>query len=172
MKLKSAGLIILFLMASLLLPNSSVQAAQEGSRPRGIIYMAAEVGCYSATYISSRSISMVAPKKVYPVPCTQYHHYEVFWTGKFKTRPGNLIPNSKESANFCLGESKKLKYYERDSRSYNHESGDNIGIGNWLADKGPEAARFPKRLVCYVGLTTNEFRTFKQVDQPLIRGSA
>ena len=172
MKLKSTGLIFLSLMATLLLQKSPVQAAQEVNRPRAIIYLAAEIGCYSATYISSRSISMLPPKKVYPVACTRYHHYEVFWSGKFKTRPGNPIPNGTESVNFCLKESNKLKYYGRNSSSYNHESGENIGVGTWLPDKGPEAARFPKRLVCYIGLiTTERSGTFKQVDQPLIRGS-
>ena len=36
-------------------------------RPRAVLYIAAEPGCYSATYISARTIPAKAPKKLYPV---------------------------------------------------------------------------------------------------------
>lgn len=139
-------------------------------RPMGIIYMSAEPGCYTPNLTGSKTISMAPPKKIYRVDCNSKHHYEVFWSGSYKTRPGNPIPNSKESANYCLKKSNELKYFSRNSSDYNFGPNETIGVGNWLADKGPEAARFPKRLVCYVGLSTTDFRSFKEVQLPLIRG--
>lgn len=139
-------------------------------RPKAIIYISAPPGCYSATFISSDTIPTAAPKKVYRVDCSAPHHYEVFWSGKFKTRSGNLIPNSRESSNFCLEESKKLRFFPRSSKSYNFEPDDETVIGNWLADRGPEASRFPQRLVCYASVVRASIRVFKETDQPLIRG--
>lgn len=139
-------------------------------RPEAILYIAAERGCYSATYISSKTVPMTAPKKLFPVSCFEKHHYEVFWSGQVETQPGNPIPSSKPASNFCVEKSKKLVILARGSNSYNFGLLETTGTGNWLADKGPEAKRYPKRLVCYMGLSTNEFRYFKEMSQPLIKG--
>ncbi len=147
--------------------TQAIWAVEE--RPKSILYITAKPGCYSAAFISLKTTSMAAPKRIFQVNCFTYHHYEVFWSGIFKTRPGNPIPNSKDSASFCLQKSNSLTYSLRTSISYNYGPNETIGIGNWLADKGPEATRFPKRLVCYVGLSTDEFRIFKEVNKPMIR---
>lgn len=139
-------------------------------RPKSILYIAAEPGCYSATFISSKSVPMKAPKKLYPVSCYSNHHFEVFWSGQIATRPGNPIPQSKESANICVAKSKELKYYGRNANSYNFGPNETTGTGNWLPDKGPEAKRYPKRVVCYMGLSTNDFRFFKEMSEPMIKG--
>jgi hypothetical protein len=139
-------------------------------RPEAILYIAAERGCYSATYISSKTVPMKAPKKLFPVSCFEKHHFEVFWSGQVATQPGNPIPASKPASNFCVEKSKELVILGRGSNSYNFGLLETTGTGNWLADKGPEAKRYPKRLVCYMGLSTNEFRYFKEMSQPLIKG--
>jgi hypothetical protein len=169
---RTHGPSVLFIVACASIVNSFMltNGWSIEERPMGVIYISAEPGCYTPNLVGSKTISMAPPKKVYRVDCSSKHHYEVFWSGKFKTRSGNPIPNSKESASYCLKKSNELKYYSRDSSAYNFGPNETIGVGNWLADKGPEAARFPKRLVCYVGLSTNEFRTFKEVQLPLIRG--
>ncbi len=139
-------------------------------RPRAVLYIAAEPGCYSATYISARTIPAKAPKKLYPVSCSEKHHYEVYWAGKMETRPGNPIPASKASLNHCLEKGKSLVILGRGPSSYNFSADEMTGTGNWLADKGPEAKRYPKRVVCYIGLSTKDFRYFKEMSQPLIKG--
>jgi len=139
-------------------------------RPRAVLYIAAEPGCYSATYISARMIPAKAPKKLYPVSCSEKHHYEVYWAGKMKTRPGNPIPASKASLNLCMEKGKSLVILGRGSSSYNFSADEMTGTGNWLADKGPEAKRYPKRVVCYMGLSNQTFRYFKEMSQPLIKG--
>ena len=113
---------------------------------------------------------MKAPKKLFPVSCFEKHHFEVFWSGQVATQPGNPIPASKPASNFCVEKSKELVILGRGSNSYNFGLLETTGTGNWLADKGPEAKRYPKRLVCYMGLSTNEFRYFKEMSQPLIKG--
>ena len=147
--------------------SSAASAVEE--RPRAILYIAAEPGCYSATYISAPTIPMKAPKKLYPVSCFEKHHYEVYWSGRIKTQPGNPIPASKASLNHCLDKGKELAILGRGPNSYNFGPNETTGTGNWLADKGPEAKRFPKRVVCYIGLTTTEFRYFKEMSQPLLK---
>ncbi len=139
-------------------------------RPRAVLYIAAEPGCYSATYISARTIPAKAPKKLYPVSCSEKHHYEVYWAGKMKTQPGNPIPASKASLNHCLEKEKNLVILGRGANAYNFSPDEMTGTGNWLADKGPEAKRYPKRVVCYIGLSTKDFRYFKEMSQPLIKG--
>lgn len=172
MNKRVSTLIVISIMCgstSLFSATSVDQVSAEEIRPRSIIYVSAEPGCYSRTYVSSKTISMSPPKRIFKVDCSSMHHYEVFWAGKFKTRPGNPIPDTKESAKYCLQKSDELKYFPRNSNSYNSGPNENIGVGYWLADKGPEATRFPKRLICYVGLATREFRVFKEVNFPLIK---
>ena len=158
-------LIISFLV---IVPLNPAKAVSE--RPRAILYIAAEPGCYSATYISSKTVPMKAPKKLYPVSCFSKHHFEVFWSGQVETQPGNPIPTSRSSANFCVEKSKTQTVLGRGPNSYNFGIDETTGTGNWLADRGPEAKRYPKRLVCYIGLSTKEFRYFKEMSQPLLKG--
>jgi hypothetical protein len=168
--IRGQNVLLMIVFASIMnsiLPANSWSVEE---RPIGIIYISAEPGCYTPNLIGAKSISMSPPKKIYRVDCNSNHHYEVFWSGQYKTRAGNPIPNSRESAAYCLKKSNELKYYSRGSNAYNFGPNETIGVGNWLADKGPEAARYPKRLVCYVGLSTNEFRIFKEVQLPLIKG--
>lgn len=159
-----------FLTVAIALLSQSSSSWGIEKRPEAILYIAAEPGCYSATYISSKSIPMKAPKKLYPVSCFEKHHYEVFWSGQVATQRGNPIPASKASANFCVEKSKDLVILGRGPSSYNFGPQETTGTGNWLADKGPEAKRYPKRLVCYMGLSTNEFRYFKEMSEPLLKG--
>ncbi len=150
--------------------NISVQNVNAQVRPEGILYIAAETGCYSATYKSQLSVPMTAPKKIYPVSCSTKHHFEVFWSGQIATRLGNPIPSGKESLNFCAEKQKELRFNGRSETSYNFGPDERAGIGNWLPDRGPEAKRFPKRVVCYMGLSTIQFTFFKQIAEPLIKG--
>jgi hypothetical protein len=159
----------ILMAACILMSNTSVAIGLE-TRPQAILYIAAEPGCYSATYVTSTTVPMKAPKKLYPVSCYSKHHFEVFWAGQVETQPGNPIPTSKTSAKFCVEKGDKLTVLGRGPTSYNYGLYETTGTGNWLADKGPEAKRYPKRLVCYIGLSTNEFRYFKEISQPLIKG--
>jgi hypothetical protein len=152
-------------ISSQVFPASSLE-----DRPRSVLYISADPGCYSATFASSSTVPIRTPKKLYPVSCFEKHHFEVFWSGQTATQPGNPIPESTASLKFCSDRSKKVKVLGRNSNSYNYGPNEMTGTGIWLPDKGPEAKRYPKRLVCYVGLSTNEFRYFKEISQPLLKG--
>ncbi len=114
-------------------------------RPQPILYIAAEPGCYSLTLYSKKKVSLEAPKRIFRVSCYSKHHYEIYWAGRMNTRPGNPIPESKESLSLCTSMSETLQVYRRDSRLYNFGPNEATVIGNWLPDKGPEAKRYPRR---------------------------
>ena len=162
------SLIIAFIFLINSLSVSQIWGIQD--RPVSLLYIAADPGCYSATFVSSRTISMVAPKRLFPVKCEVFHHFEVYWSGTVKTHPGTNIPNGKESINFCAQKGNALKFSTRIQSSYNFGPNESIMIGNWIADKGPEATRFPNRLVCYVALKSTVSSVFKEVKQPIIKG--
>jgi hypothetical protein len=132
--------------------------------------MAAVPGCYSVTFISSKTVPTKPPKRIYRVSCFEKHHFEVFWAGKVSPSMGSPIPSPKRSLEHCLEQSKKFTSYSRSGNSYNFGPNETIGTGNWLSDKGPEAKRFPNRLVCYFALSNSDFRIFKEVDRPLVKG--
>jgi hypothetical protein len=139
-------------------------------RPQPILYIAAEPGCYSLTLYSKKKVPLGAPKRIFRVNCYSKHHYEIYWAGRMNTRPGNPIPESKESLNLCNAMSETLQIYRRDSRSYNFGPNESTVIGNWLPDKGPEAKRYPKRTVCMYGVSTTEYGFLKEISEPLVRG--
>lgn len=159
---------LLGIAAAITIQVSSASGVED--RPRALLYISVNPGCYSATFVTSSTIPFNAPKKLYPVSCFEKHHFEVYWSGQIATQPGNPIPASKASSNFCRKKSEKLTILSRGSNSYNYGPNETTGVGNWLPDKGPEAKRYPKRVVCYMGLSTKEFRYFKEISQPLIKG--
>lgn len=146
------------------------QAGGAEYRPQPILYIAAERGCYSLTLYSKKKVSLEVPKRIFPVSCYSKHHYEVYWAGQMNTRPGNPIPESKESLAHCSEKFENVQGYRRDSRFYNYGPNESTVVGNWLPDKGPEAKRYPKRVVCMYGLSTIEYGYLKEISEPLIKG--
>lgn len=132
--------------------------------------MFAKPGCYAGYSKSQPLIPMYSIKKIYPVSCFAPHHFEVFWAGQIKTLDGKVVADGREVINNCLDKSKKLGFYTRNSNSYNWSTNEEQFIGNWMADMGVESQRFPKRSICYAGVTTKSWFFMKEIDFPIIRG--
>lgn len=165
--LRVLGFTVLSLVDAVI-PSSPLAAVE--TRPQPILYIAAEPGCYSLTLFSKKKVPMRAPKRMFRVDCYSKHHFEIYWAGQMNTRPGNPIPESKESLKHCEDKLKSIQGNKRTPAFYNYGPNESTVLGNWLPDKGPEAARFPKRVVCMYGLSTTEFRYIKEISEPLIKG--
>ena len=139
------------------------------NRVHAQFYLDAKSGCYSASYISVLRIPMRAIHKIYPVSCFQPHHYEVYWAGQFPFTEKNLMDQGKQAVNMCSKKSTNPIYF-RSPGSYNYTLDEQVFIGNWMADLGPEYKRYKNKIVCYVVLGTKSTRYIKEVDRPLIAG--
>lgn len=156
----------LFLIFSTL---SSARAEDISQRAHAIFYLDAQTGCYSASYISVPRIPMRAIHKIYPVSCFKPHHYEVYWSGDIPFRKKNLMDQGKYVIAECAKKSTNPQYF-RDTRSYNYSRDEQVFVGNWMADLGPEYRRYKNRIICYVVLGTQSTRYIKEVNTPLIAG--
>ena len=112
---------------------------------------------------------MKSIKKVYRVACNENHHYEVYWTGVIPFRKKNLMEQGKFIVNECAKRSWK-KEYSRNRNSYNYSPDEQVFIGNWMADLGPEYKRYGDKIVCYVSLGTQLTRYIKEVNLPILVG--
>jgi hypothetical protein len=149
-------------------PNSS-HAEDITNRVHAQFYLDAQTGCYSASYISVPRIPMKAIHKLYPVSCFQRHHYEVYWAGQFPFKGKNLMAQGRQAVEMCSKKSTSPIYF-RSPNSYNYASDEQVFIGNWMADLGPEYKRYKNKIVCYLVLGTKSTRYIKEVDKPLIAG--
>lgn len=149
---------------------TTIQATPVLAKTKPIFYMYAEPGCYSSNLRSNPTIPMYSIKKLYPVSCFEPHHFEVFWVGQIKPKKESKGIGGKEAVNECLQKSKELGYYKRNANFYNWSAGEELLIGNWMADIGTESQRFPNKTICYTSLTTKSWIYIKEVNYPLIRG--
>jgi hypothetical protein len=151
-----------------LTPTSS-RSEDITNRVHAQFYLDTQTGCYSASYISVRRVPMKAIHKLYPVSCFQPHHYEVYWAGQFPFKEKNLMAQGRRAVEMCSKKSTNPIYF-RSPNSYNYSPDEQVFIGNWMADLGPEYKRYKNKIVCYVVLGTKSTRYIKEVDKPLIAG--
>ena len=137
---------------------------------KAVFYLFAKPGCYSATNGSSATISMISIKKIYRVPCETPHHFEVFWSGQILTADKNPTPDGKSVIKDCQRYASKVQSNKRNASMYNWSNDEEIFIGNWMADIGPEAKRFPNRVICYQGVTTKAWTFIKEINTPISKG--
>lgn len=168
---------ILLVIAIVTLSSVNAKAvAQTEQRPSAIFYLNATKGCYSKSYISVKTIPYFDTKKLYRVSCSSFHHFEVFATGitspDSRDATTSKKKGSKESTGFssCLDGYNKLTFNKRTSSDYNWGIGDEILVGDWNADSGPEESRFGKKFICYIALGVKTRNFFKEIDRPLIKG--
>ena len=150
-------------------PVNRAAAEDISYRPHASFYLDATVGCYSASFISVKRVPMKGIKKVYRVACNSTHHYEVFWTGVIPFRKKSVMEQGKFIVNECA-KRKWDKEYGRNRNSYNFSADEQIFIGNWMADLGPEYKRYGDKVVCYIVLGTQSTRYIKEIDQPILAG--
>jgi hypothetical protein len=164
---KSSWVLVVSLLTNFIFSGQHASAYLEN---KPIFYMWAKPGCYSATLKSSPTIPLQSLKKLYPVSCLSPHHFEVFYAGQFKTKDGRIGAGGKEVVSACLAKSKEFAFNQRNSSSYNWSQDEEDLIGNWMADMGVEAQRFPNRNICYVSVTTKSWFYIKELNLPIIRG--
>jgi hypothetical protein len=164
---KSSWVLVVSLLTNFIFSGQHASAYLEN---KPIFYMWAKPGCYSATLKSSPTIPLQSLKKLYPVSCLSPHHFEVFYAGQFKTKDGRIGAGGKEVVSACLAKSKEFAFNQRNSSSYNWSQDEEDLIGNWMADMGVEAQRFPNRNICYVSVTTKSWLYIKELNLPRIRG--
>jgi hypothetical protein len=70
---------------------------------KGVFYLELKLGCYAANKTPTKSSkwSDTNYKTLYPTNCAQPHHYEVFFTGKIKTKDLNSDAAKKEAGTAC-----------------------------------------------------------------------
>ncbi len=157
---------------------SGVTAADANTskrRPTAIFYLDATKGCYSLSHVSSLRVPYTEVKKLYRVSCNELHHYEIFATGGLadigkSSIQGSNLDAGKSSVSYCVEEFRKLKFNKRSKIDYNWSSEEEISMGNWIADTGPELVRYADRFVCYLGQGIKNRPFFKEVAKPLTKG--
>jgi hypothetical protein len=70
---------------------------------KGTFYLELKTGCYSANKFPNKSSKWTDTnyKTLYSTSCTSPHHYEVFYTGKIKTKDLNSDAAKKEAGIAC-----------------------------------------------------------------------
>lgn len=155
------------------LPGANAEVIPK--RPAATFYLDVTPGCYSLSYISSLRVPFKDVKKVYRVSCFERHHYEVFYVGNVNALNNQQLaelgikPGSK-SLDYCSALFSRLKMNARSRSSYSWTADESFSIGNWIADRGPEYARYQDRFACYLGLGVKNQIFFKEVIEPLTKG--
>lgn len=147
-----------------------VYPTQTMADDKAVFYLFAKPGCYSATRGTSPTISMISIKKIYRVSCVTPHHFEVYWSGQILTPDQNPTPDGKSVIKDCQRFASKVPMNKRTNAMYNWSKDEEIFIGNWMADIGPEAKRFPNRVICYQGVTTKAWTYIKEINSPISKG--
>lgn len=175
-KVQKFRLICIAIVAlSLLAESHSANAYMTKRRPSAIFYLDASKGCYSLTYQSTLRVPYSEVKKLYRVSCNGIHHYEIFASGDLasigkSSLSGSNLNAGKSAISYCVEEFRKLKFYNRSKSDYNWTQEEEISMGNWIADTGPELVRYADRFVCYLGQGIKNRPFFKEVSKPLTRG--
>ena len=144
-------------------------------RPQASFYLDAYKGCYSLSFSSSLRVPYSEVKKIYRVSCKALHHYEIYFTGNLKevgkeNTHGSTFDTGQAALNICVKEFRKLKFNKRTRSDYNWSVEEEISMGNWVADAGPELVRYSDRFVCYLGQGVKNRPFFKEVAMPLTKG--
>lgn len=160
---------------SLIAGSHSASANMSKRRPSAIFYLDANKGCYSLTYQSTLRVPYTEVKKLYRVSCNGLHHYEIFASGDLasigrSSSIGSNLNAGKTAITYCVEEFRKLKFNNRSKTDYNWTQEEEISMGNWIADTGPELVRYADRFVCYLGQGIKNRPFFKEVAKPLTRG--
>jgi hypothetical protein len=155
--------------------SSFVHASASERRPSAIFYLDARQGCYSLSYSSSLRVPFDEVKKLYRVSCLGLHQYEIFFAGAISeigkySSQGSNVNAGKLALDYCVKEFRKLKFNTRTKSDYNWSIEEEISMGNWLADTGPELVRYSNKFVCYLGQGVKNRPFFKEVAKPLIKG--
>jgi hypothetical protein len=128
-----------------------------------IFYLSAKPGCYDVTPSRKLTVAALAYKRLFKRDCSGKHLLEVFFKGEIKDSPKN-------SWQFCQDKSKSFRFSGRKSGMYNWTFDEFLIASNYFPDPGPETSRFRDVVICYVAVTVEGNRLFKEVDRPLVLG--
>jgi len=137
------------------------------SLSKGTFYLETQLGCYSANKTPSKASkwSDTNYKTLYQTSCTSAHHYEVFYTGKLKTKNLNSEAAKKEAGIACDKAALNTLMGQRDLPS-------TLTYAYFFPDPGAEEKKYGKRIICFFRVadpkddkfTLSIKRTFREVN--------
>ena len=163
LKMKKLPLVSLtFAFAATLLSPLPAQSLSKGT-----FYLETQLGCYSANKTPSKASkwSDTNYKTLYQTSCTSAHHYEVFYTGKLKTKNLNSEAAKKEAGIACDKAALNALMGQRDLPS-------TLTYAYFFPDPGAEEKKYGKRIICFFRVadpkddkfTLSIKRTFREVN--------
>ena len=133
---------------------------------KGTFYLELKLGCYSANKSPDKASkwSDTNYKTLYSTSCTSAHHYEVFYTGKLKTKDFNSEAAKKEAGSACDKAALNSLLGQKDLPS-------SLTYGYFYPDPGAEEKKYGKKIVCFFRVadpkddkfTLSIKRTFREV---------
>ena len=133
---------------------------------KGTFYLELKLGCYSANKSPDKASkwSDTNYKTLYSTSCTSAHHYEVFYTGKLKTKDLNSEAAKKEAGSACDKAALNSLLGQKDLPS-------SLTYGYFYPDPGAEEKKYGKKIVCFFRVadpkddkfTLSIKRTFREV---------
>ena len=111
---------------------------------KGTFYLELKTGCYSANKAPTKSSKWSDKnyKTLYSTSCTAPHHYEVFYTGKMKTKDLNSEAAKKEAGSACDNAALNLLASQKDLPL-------TLTYGYFYPDPGAEEKKYGKRIICF-----------------------
>ncbi len=133
-KVVTTAALALFLLGS---PSSQALA-------KGTFYLELKPGCYAANKTPTKSSkwSDTNYKTLYPTNCAQPHHYEVFFTGKIKTKDLNSDAAKKEAGTACDNAAIATLTGQKDLPL-------TLTYGYFFPDPGAEEKKYGKKILCF-----------------------
>jgi hypothetical protein len=133
---------------------------------KGTFYLELQLGCYAANKVSTKPSkwSDTNYKTLYSTSCTAAHHYEVFYTGKLKTKDLNSETAKKEAGAACDKAALIALTGQKDLPT-------SLTYGYFFPDPGAEQKKYGKRIICFFRVadpkddkyTLSIKRTFREV---------
>jgi hypothetical protein len=135
--MKKFSLVLLTLAISL-----SAEPAQ--ALGKATFYLQLQLGCYSANKAPTKSSkwSDTNYKTLYSTGCNEAHHYEVFYTGKLKTKKLDSDAAKKEAEAACDKAALSSLSGQKDLPS-------SLTYGYFYPDPGAEEKKYGKKIICF-----------------------
>ena len=111
---------------------------------KGTFYLELKTGCYSADKSPSKASKWSDKnyKTLYSTSCTSPHHYEVFYTGKMKSKDLNSEAAKKEAGAACDNSAIDTLMTQKDLPK-------SLTYGYFYPDPGAEEKKYGKQLICF-----------------------
>ena len=111
---------------------------------KGTFYLELKTGCYSANKAPAKASKWSDKdyKTLYSTSCTSPHHYEVFYTGKMKSKDLNSDAAKKEAGTTCDNSAINTLMTQKNLPQ-------SLTYGYFYPDPGAEEKKYGKQLICF-----------------------